>query len=241
MAGIKINNVLHNNSSGDITSATYNGQTVTKIISDGTTVWDKPINGGWSAWSGFGTCSVTCGGGTQSRTRTCSNPSPAYGGLACSGSTSESQSCNTHSCVVFTAATGGSITTSGDYKVHTFTGSSTFTVTTAGNQGGISYLVVGGGSGAGAGETSSESEQQDDFMSTNPISGPLDPSFGTGGKNRGGTTQHPDTPGGGYEGNLGRDITTQAERDVGISGDNRASVDAERAEREMTAKQAAQD
>lgn len=98
MAGIKINNVLHNNSSGDITSATYNGQTVTKIISDGTTVWDKPINGGWSAWSGFGTCSVTCGGGTQSRTRTCTNPSPAYGGITCSGASSESQACNTQSC-----------------------------------------------------------------------------------------------------------------------------------------------
>lgn len=131
MAGIKINNVLHNNSSGDITSATYNGQTVTKIISDGTTVWDKPINGGWSAWSGFGTCSVTCGGGTQSRTRTCSNPSPAYGGLACSGSTSESQSCNTHSCYT--------------PSVHGYTSSSSWTITHTGSY--DMYVVGGGGPG----------------------------------------------------------------------------------------------
>ncbi len=53
----------------------------------------------------------------------------------------------------FVAATGGTITTSGDYKIHTFTGSGCFQVTTAGNAAGsnkISYLVVaGGGGGAG--------------------------------------------------------------------------------------------
>lgn len=98
MAGINIYNILHNNSSGDITSATYNGQTVNKIITNGTTVWNKPINGGWSAWSAYGSCSVSCGGGTKTRTRTCTNPAPAYGGNACSGSSSESTSCNTHSC-----------------------------------------------------------------------------------------------------------------------------------------------
>jgi hypothetical protein len=51
-------------------------------------------------------------------------------------------------------ATGGTITTSGDYKIHTFTGPGTFTVcnssTTAANNI-VSYLVVGGGGGAGGG------------------------------------------------------------------------------------------
>ena len=52
----------------------------------------------------------------------------------------------------FVAATGGTITCDGDFKVHTFTGPGTFTVTTAGNACGsnkIDYLVIGGGGGGG--------------------------------------------------------------------------------------------
>jgi hypothetical protein len=52
----------------------------------------------------------------------------------------------------FVLATGGTITTCGDYKIHTFTGPGTFTVTCAGTPTGsnsVEYLVVaGGGSGA---------------------------------------------------------------------------------------------
>jgi hypothetical protein len=51
----------------------------------------------------------------------------------------------------YVAATGGTITTSGDFKIHTFTSSGTFTVTAAGNSSGsntVDYLVVAGG-GAG--------------------------------------------------------------------------------------------
>ena len=48
--------------------------------------------------------------------------------------------------VVFTAATGGSsVTESGDYKVHKFTGSSTFTVTTLGTDATVNFLVIAGG------------------------------------------------------------------------------------------------
>jgi cysteine-rich repeat protein len=60
----------------------------------------SPINGGWSEW---GVCSVTCGGGTQSRT--CTNPAPANGGTDCTGEAT--QSCNTNSCP------GGSVATIG--------------------------------------------------------------------------------------------------------------------------------
>jgi len=54
---------------------------------------------------------------------------------------------------LYVAATGGTITTCGDYKIHTFTGPGTFTVTCAGNVGGstsVDYLVVAGGGGGGA-------------------------------------------------------------------------------------------
>ena len=45
----------------------------------------------------------------------------------------------------FVAASGGTITTDGNYKVHTFTSSGTFTITSAGD---VEYLVVAGGGGA---------------------------------------------------------------------------------------------
>ena len=53
----------------------------------------------------------------------------------------------------FIAATGGTVTTvCTNFKVHTFTGPGTFTVTNAGNSAGsnkVSYLVVAGGGGSG--------------------------------------------------------------------------------------------
>ena len=56
------------------------------------------VDGGWSEWTVWGTCSVTCGGGTESRTRTCTNPVPQNGGAECTGPDTESQDCNTQAC-----------------------------------------------------------------------------------------------------------------------------------------------
>ena len=50
-------------------------------------------DGGWSGWGG---CSASCGGGTQ--TRACNSPAPTNGGAGCSGPSS--QSCNTQGCPV---------------------------------------------------------------------------------------------------------------------------------------------
>lgn len=61
---------------------------------------------------------------------------------------------DTGSQAAFTTATGGTILTCGDYKIHVFTGPGTFCVSTAGNPAGggnsVDYMVVaGGGGGAG--------------------------------------------------------------------------------------------
>jgi hypothetical protein len=56
--------------------------------------------------------------------------------------------------ILFVTATGGTITTCGDYKIHTFTGPGTFTVSCAGNPVGsntVDYLVVAGGGGGSRG------------------------------------------------------------------------------------------
>ena len=51
---------------------------------------------------------------------------------------------------LYITATGGTITTSGDFKIHTFTGDGCFTVSDIGNQSAtVDYLVVAGGGGSG--------------------------------------------------------------------------------------------
>jgi len=69
-----------------------------------------PVNGGWSEW---GTCSATCGGGTQ--TRTCTNPAPANGGADCVGDAT--RSCNTNACLPGIPAGGGGSTSVGGGQV----------------------------------------------------------------------------------------------------------------------------
>uniref|UniRef100_A0AAY4ADZ6 Sema domain-containing protein n=1 Tax=Denticeps clupeoides TaxID=299321 RepID=A0AAY4ADZ6_9TELE len=57
-----------------------------------------PVDGSWSCWSAWSKCSVSCGGGHYMRTRTCSNPPPAYGGDICLGLHTEEALCNTQPC-----------------------------------------------------------------------------------------------------------------------------------------------
>ena len=57
--------------------------------------------------------------------------------------------------ILYITATGGTITTSGDFKIHSFTGDGCFVVSCGGNPAGstsVDYLVVAGGGGGGASE-----------------------------------------------------------------------------------------
>ena len=63
------------------------------------------VDGGWSEFGAWSECSADCEGGTQTRTRTCTNPAPANGGADCVGDASETQDCNKHGCPV--AVDGG--------------------------------------------------------------------------------------------------------------------------------------
>uniref|UniRef100_A0A7M5V0F3 Uncharacterized protein n=1 Tax=Clytia hemisphaerica TaxID=252671 RepID=A0A7M5V0F3_9CNID len=59
-----------------------------------------PIDGKWSKWGSWGKCSASCSTGQQTRTRTCTNPVPQYGGLDCTDidSKNEIRRCTSHLC-----------------------------------------------------------------------------------------------------------------------------------------------
>lgn len=59
-----------------------------------------PINGGFTEWSKFGECTVSCGGGTKTRMRACTNPAPQYGGKACVGPIKDTEACGTQHCPI---------------------------------------------------------------------------------------------------------------------------------------------
>lgn len=58
----------------------------------------KPVNGGWSKWSPFSTCSRACGGGVSQATRECTSPEPRNGGQYCLGERVKYKSCNVQEC-----------------------------------------------------------------------------------------------------------------------------------------------
>uniref|UniRef100_A0A3B4BBU5 Complement factor properdin n=1 Tax=Periophthalmus magnuspinnatus TaxID=409849 RepID=A0A3B4BBU5_9GOBI len=54
------------------------------------------VDGGWSQWSPWAECSMSCGGGVKSRTRLCNNPAPQSGGRGCLGVAEQRKECNIH-------------------------------------------------------------------------------------------------------------------------------------------------
>uniref|UniRef100_A0A3B4XLT3 Adhesion G protein-coupled receptor B1 n=1 Tax=Seriola lalandi dorsalis TaxID=1841481 RepID=A0A3B4XLT3_SERLL len=57
---------------------------------------DCPVDGRWHAWSSWGSCSKTCGGGIQQRQRVCEGP--FFGGEPCPGEKGEQRRCNEKRC-----------------------------------------------------------------------------------------------------------------------------------------------
>ncbi|XP_041357904.1 uncharacterized protein LOC121374862 isoform X2 [Gigantopelta aegis] len=51
-------------------------------------------DGGWSSWSMWSECTVTCGKGKRSRFRMCDSPYPLHGGRFCSGQTVQWRECH---------------------------------------------------------------------------------------------------------------------------------------------------
>ena len=55
------------------------------------------VNCVWGTWDTWATCSKTCGGGSQIRTRKITTHEE-NGGTSCTGTSSEQQNCNTGAC-----------------------------------------------------------------------------------------------------------------------------------------------
>jgi hypothetical protein len=56
------------------------------------------VDGHWGSWSAWSSCDVTCENGTQTRSRTCTDPAPAHGGIDCIGSNITTKSCSRKLC-----------------------------------------------------------------------------------------------------------------------------------------------
>ena len=76
----------------------YGGTYDDDTASDGYRRIPQPINGGWSEFGDWSECFSKCGGGTQTRTRTCTKPAPENKGADCVGDSTETRDCNTSGC-----------------------------------------------------------------------------------------------------------------------------------------------
>ncbi|KAL3848434.1 hypothetical protein ACJMK2_019291 [Sinanodonta woodiana] len=57
-----------------------------------------PIDGRWSFWGPWNSCTKYCGGGNRIRYRECNNPTPQFDGKYCEGKNFEDVECNKREC-----------------------------------------------------------------------------------------------------------------------------------------------
>ncbi|XP_052606687.1 thrombospondin-2 [Peromyscus californicus insignis] len=85
----------------DVTSNTCLGPSIqTRACSLGKCDTRIRQNGGWSHWSPWSSCSVTCGVGNVTRIRLCNSPVPQMGGKNCKGSGRETKACQGIPCPI---------------------------------------------------------------------------------------------------------------------------------------------
>ena len=57
------------------------------------------VDGGWTTWSDWSACPVTCDSGLQKRHRSCTNPTPLRQGNHCFGDAMDVQLCKEKPCL----------------------------------------------------------------------------------------------------------------------------------------------
>ena len=80
-----------------------------KLFSLSFILYSQIVDGGWSRWGAWSQCTRTCGGGRQSRMRSCTNPPPSAGGRDCPGSRAQSRICNRNGCSGKTLVTSSNV------------------------------------------------------------------------------------------------------------------------------------
>ncbi|XP_077999764.1 coadhesin-like [Glandiceps talaboti] len=83
-------------------AAQYGGQLCTGLDQEKKicNAYHCPVHGGYTVWSDWAECPVTCGGAVVNRTRVCTNPSPKHGGRDCEGPTQSSTLCAINHCPI---------------------------------------------------------------------------------------------------------------------------------------------
>ena len=71
---------------------------IEKEMNERIMITQLPVDGRFTNWGNFSPCSVTCGGGSQTRSRSCTSPPPSNGGQDCVGARTQTESCNSDAC-----------------------------------------------------------------------------------------------------------------------------------------------